>query len=98
MDEGTLPTYYARDAVLSYFRSKHPKGDVELPNKKMHGYGYRMMCRLFGGLIFHSPLMREFDYYMRLDGGDSRLDMVVSSASASASASPRTAVCTAVTR
>lgn len=76
MDEGTLPEYYERDSVLQYFRSKHPQGNVELPNKKMHGYGYRMMCRFFGGLIFHAPLMREFDYYMRLDGGDSRLDHV----------------------
>lgn len=31
-----------------------------------------MMCRLFSGLLFHAPVMREFDYYIRVDGGDSR--------------------------
>ena len=29
-------------------------------------------CRA-AGLIFHAPLLREFDYYMRMDGGDSRI-------------------------
>ena len=29
------------------------------------------MCRFFAGLIFHCPMMREYDYYMRLDGGTS---------------------------
>ena len=47
----------ARGADLEGAR-QHPKGDVTLPNKKMRGYGYRMMCPLFGGLIFHSPLLR----------------------------------------
>jgi hypothetical protein len=30
-----------------------------------------MMCRLFAGLLIHAPLLREFDYYIRVDGGDS---------------------------
>jgi len=31
------------------------------------------MCRFFAGIIFHAPVMREFDFYLRIDGGDSRL-------------------------
>ena len=83
MDDQTLPSYYEANRELVY------KGMLTLPgvvnttahpwwhkDTLHHGYGYRNMCRFFAGLIFHSPLMREFDFYMRLDGGDSRLGRV----------------------
>ncbi|GMH87599.1 hypothetical protein TL16_g10909 [Triparma laevis f. inornata] len=76
-----LPEYISREDIDREIAPNHepsaenPKGNIEVPHSrgKFHGFGYRCMCRFFGGLIFHSPLVREFDYYWRLDGGDSRL-------------------------
>ncbi|GMH89751.1 hypothetical protein TL16_g11551 [Triparma laevis f. inornata] len=76
-----LPDYISREDIDREVSPNHepsaenPKGNIEVPHSrgKFHGFGYRCMCRFFGGLIFHSPLVREFDYYWRLDGGDSRL-------------------------
>ena len=68
-----------RAAVVEAFKAVHMKGDLSLGSKDgkgFHGFGYRMMCRFFSGLVHHAPLLREVDYYMRLDGGDSRLDTV----------------------
>ena len=28
---------------------------VSIPNPMFHGFGYRLMCRFFAGLIFHAP-------------------------------------------
>ena len=82
MGAGALPTYLdtqGRDHVIRAFKAVHKNGNFSLPGKDgtgFHGFGYRMMCRFFSGLIHHAPLLREMDYYMRLDGGDSRLDTV----------------------
>ena len=68
-----------RDRIIDAFKAVHMKGDLTLGSKDgkgFHGFGYRMMCRFFSGLVHHAPLLREVDYYMRLDGGDSRLDSV----------------------
>ena len=75
-DAAALPLHLGerRDRVLSSFRAIHPEGNLSMPCKNCHDYGYRIMCRFFAGLIHHAPLLRELDYYMRLDGGDSRLD------------------------
>ena len=74
INEDTLPTYILeREKILNFLRGAHPRRNVSLPNPNLHGFGYRQMCRFYSGLIFHSPLLNEFDYYMRLDGGDSRI-------------------------
>ena len=72
----SLPRYYDLAAVRNVTQASHRFGDLRLPSMRgaYHGFGYRMMCRFFGGLIFHSPLVREFEYYWRVDGGDSRLE------------------------
>eukprot|EP00519_Triparma_laevis_P003987 CAMPEP_0182502192 /NCGR_PEP_ID=MMETSP1321-20130603/12968_1 /TAXON_ID=91990 /ORGANISM="Bolidomonas sp., Strain RCC1657" /LENGTH=468 /DNA_ID=CAMNT_0024707027 /DNA_START=39 /DNA_END=1445 /DNA_ORIENTATION=- len=75
----SLPDYISREDINEKVAHQHyphdRTGNIELPHsrKHFHGFGYRNMCRFFGGIIFHSPLVREFDYYWRLDGGDSRL-------------------------
>lgn len=63
------------DAVVAEVGGNHQDGDLGKPHMrgKFHGFGYRTMCRFYGGLVFHSPLVREFDYYWRVDGGDSRI-------------------------
>mgnify|MGYP001987381980 CR=1 FL=1 len=76
-DEETLPygagqyggSKEQRDAVLEFLRPYHPHG-IRYTSPGYHGYGYRLMCRFFAGLIHHAPLLRELDYYMRLDGGN----------------------------
>ena len=66
LNEETLPSYMDnREVALSFLRKVHPNHNVSLPNPNLHGYGYRQMCRFFSGLIFHSPVLTEFDYYMR---------------------------------
>ena len=66
LNEETLPSYMDnREVALSFLRKLHPNHNVSLPNPNLHGYGYRQMCRFFSGLIFHSPVLTEFDYYMR---------------------------------
>lgn len=68
--------YKNRRVIYRFFRKWHPGGNITEPNPKIHGFGYRNMCRFFSSLIFHSPLMQSFDYFMRLDGGDSRIGNV----------------------
>ena len=68
-----LPRYVDSKELREYFKRRHPEGNVSLPHRHWQGFGYRVMCRLFGGLIFHAPLLRHFQYYLRVDGGDSRL-------------------------
>jgi len=76
-DEGTVPAYTPyRDDLIQFFRDRHPGKNVTHPNRNWHGFGYRNMCRFFGGLLPYAPLIREFDYYVRVDGGDSRIDDV----------------------
>ena len=71
--EETLPSYmHNRDSILSGLRALHPQNNVSLP-PGFHGFGYRQMCRFYAGLVFYAPVLRKFDWYMRLDGGDSRL-------------------------
>jgi alpha 1,2-mannosyltransferase len=71
-----LPDYYDMKAVMKEVGANHEGGDINKPHSrgKFHGFGYRTMCRFYGGLVFHSPLVREFDYYWRVDGGDSRIN------------------------
>lgn len=35
--------------------------------------GYRSMCRFFSGSIYHHPILKEYEYYLRLDT-DSRFE------------------------
>jgi hypothetical protein len=66
LNEGTLPAYVEeRELIFTFLRGAHPHGNVSLPNPNLHGYGYRQMCRFYSGLIFHSPVLNEFDFYMR---------------------------------
>jgi hypothetical protein len=75
--ETSLPLYMDnREAIVRFMRQAHPNCDVTISNLQLHGFGYRTMCRFFSGLIFHAPLLNEFDYFLRLDGGDSRLRQV----------------------
>lgn len=71
-----LPSYYDRPSVVRTVSSAHRSGNLSLPHMRgtFHGFGYRMMCRFYAGLIMWSPLMVEFDWYLRVDGGDSRFD------------------------
>jgi hypothetical protein len=71
----SLPAYYDLQTVVDEVGANHEGGDIGLPHSrgKFHGFGYRTMCRFYGGLVFNSPLVREFDYYWRVDGGDSRI-------------------------
>lgn len=72
--EETLPAYMqGRSFILSALRVLHPHNNVSLPSQGIHGFGYRQMCRFFAGLVFYAPVLRKFDWFMRLDGGDSRL-------------------------
>ncbi|EOD30697.1 hypothetical protein EMIHUDRAFT_232500 [Emiliania huxleyi CCMP1516] len=71
-DERALARYHRHEEVLRLFRAMHPFDNVSIPTA-WHGFGYRQMCRFFAGIIFHAPVMREFDFYLRIDGGDSRL-------------------------
>ncbi len=75
-DENTLPNYLDKNSVLPMFRAANTDGKLSIPHRSLHSYGYRNMCRFFGGLIFHAPVMRKFDYYLRVDGGDSRVNNV----------------------
>jgi len=77
-DEETLPygagqyggSKEQRDAVLEFLRPYHPHG-IRYTSPGYHGYGYRLMCRFFAGLIMHAPPLSLFDYYWRMDNGDS---------------------------
>ena len=58
--------------MVDFLRPYHPHG-LQNPSPGYHGYGYRLMCRFFAGLIVHAPPVSLFDYYWRLDNGDSRV-------------------------
>ena len=74
-DENTIPpSLYDVERTLTGWRRLHPNGDIRVPGKG-HGYGYHLMCRFYSGIIFHAPILRRFDYYLRIDG-DSRLRRV----------------------
>mmetsp|Transcript_5659 Transcript_5659/g.7033 ORF Transcript_5659/g.7033 Transcript_5659/m.7033 type:complete len:458 (-) Transcript_5659:154-1527(-) len=74
INEDTLPSYMnQRETILTELRLLHPEQNVTIPNPQIHGFGYRQMCRFYSGLIFHAPILRLFDWYMRLDGGDSKM-------------------------
>lgn len=63
------------DKIQADVRGAHRNGDMWLPSMRgtYHGFGYRMMCRFFAGLIMWHEQLTEFTYYMRVDAGDSRL-------------------------
>ncbi|KAJ8614503.1 hypothetical protein CTAYLR_000769 [Chrysophaeum taylorii] len=73
----SLPPYlYDVNRTVAGWRELHVAGDLSRATKKnIHGFGYMLMCRLYGGLIHHAPLARKLDYYLRVDG-DSRLTSV----------------------
>lgn len=72
----SLPNYYDLRQITALLRPAHRGGNLSLPHMRgaFHGFGYRTMCRFFAGLIMWSPLVHEFDWYLRVDGGDSRID------------------------
>lgn len=72
---GALPEYLNLSAIAQVVGPAHRNGNLSLPARRgtYHGFGYRMMCRFFGMLVMRTPLMLEFDWYMRVDGGDSRI-------------------------
>lgn len=85
-DNGTRPSYIppsVADFYLKYHRDavKFPPAQfsgvdasaLSLAHPRSHGWGYVMMCRLFAGLVFYAPPLRQFRYFMRLDAGDSLL-------------------------
>lgn len=61
--------------VAEDVRPSHRDGNLSAPSMRgtFHGFGYRMMCRFFAGLIMWHAALANFDWYMRLDAGDSRL-------------------------
>lgn len=75
-----LPSYYDAPAVHALMRDIHMqhggRGNLSEPAMGTHGYGYRMMCRFFSALLVYHPAMRPLEFYMRIDGGDSRLDQL----------------------
>lgn len=70
-----LPSYLNLSLIEPDVRASHRDGNLSLPSMPgtFHGFGYRQMCRFFANLIFWQPVMLKFDWYMRVDGGDSRI-------------------------
>jgi len=73
--EAALPGYYDREAVVRDVSSSHRGGNLSSPSMRgtFHGFGYRTMCRFYAALVMFSPLLLQVDWYLRVDGGDSRL-------------------------
>tara|TARA_B100000787_G_scaffold141996_1_gene111210 strand:+ start:2372 stop:3997 length:1626 start_codon:yes stop_codon:yes gene_type:complete len=63
------------EKIQAAVRGAHRGGNLWLPSMRgtYHGFGYRMMCRFFAGLIMWHEQLAKFTYYMRVDAGDSRL-------------------------
>lgn len=72
-----LPKYLRKyfKAIMAAVKPAHRNGNMWLPSMRgsYHGFGYRMMCRFFAGLIMHHAALVEYTWYMRVDAGDSRL-------------------------
>ena len=68
-----LHKYFRR--IMADVKPAHRGGNLSMPSMRgtYHGFGYRMMCRFFAGLIMHHDELKEFTWYMRVDAGDSRL-------------------------
>jgi len=73
----SLPVYLHDQfsAMMTAVKPAHRNGNLWLPSMRgtYHGFGYRMMCRFFGGGVMHHPALAEYTWYMRVDAGDSRL-------------------------
>lgn len=87
-DNNTLPLYLEKTNIREFYLKYHrdplyvstqlppPQmnlNDITLALPRGHGWGYANMCRLFSGLIMFSRPMQSFQYYWRLDVGDSKL-------------------------
>jgi hypothetical protein len=72
---GALPGYLNLSLIEPAVRASHRGGNLSLPSMRgtYHGFGYRMMCRFYARHIFWHPVMMLFDWYMRVDAGDSRI-------------------------
>jgi len=87
-NELTLPSYLRESGIIKFYTKYHndpfkyaaqfpkPVYNLTLSDPRSHGWGYAMMCRLFAGLIFFSRPMEKFQYYWRIDAGDSALNDV----------------------
>ena len=74
--EAALPQYYDSAAVIADVNSSHRGGNLSSPSMRgtFHGFGYRTMCRFYSALVMFSPLLLQVDWYLRVDGGDSRIN------------------------
>lgn len=73
-----LPEHIRRKFMTKVRRDvapAHRNGNLSLPAMRgtYHGYTYRAMCRFFAGIIMRHEALQPYEYYLRLDGGDSRL-------------------------
>jgi len=73
--DAALPKYYDYAAVFRDVNLSHRGGNLSSPSMRgtFHGFGYRTMCRFYAALVMFSPLLLQVDWYLRVDGGDSRI-------------------------
>lgn len=68
----SFPNYLNIDKVRLQVETSHRNKNISAPSMRgtFHGFGYRMMCRFYAYFILKR--LEEYDWYMRVDAGDSR--------------------------